>query len=288
MADVKTTDVTQQLEREVEAFEEAVLAQRAVEPEHYDDEYFAADWREGGNRYDLDTRRRIEARNPQLIAEVFEPRRVLDVGCGRGDIARRLVGRVEQVDAVDFSRPMIEAGRRLPDGDHPRLRWLHGRVEEVDLDPPYALVTAGASLHWMEWGIVLPRFRAVLAPGGYLAIVEQRILPDPWSTLGDLVARYRTDAYRAQPHAMIDELERHGLFRKVGEQVTAAVPFVQAIDDYIESYHSRSGFARERMGAACAAAFDQAARQLLCASHGDGVVSLQVTASVVWGLPGGR
>ena len=155
---------------------------------------------------------------PPYPPEVFDilagliaiaPRRVLDVGCGSGDIARRLVRRVEQVDAVDFSRPMIEAGRRLPDGDHPRLRWLHGRVGEVVLDPPYALVTA-------------------------------------------------------------------------------AVPFVQSIDDSIESYHSRSGFARERMGVARAAAFDQAARQLLLASHPDGVVSLQVTASVVWGLPGGR
>jgi SAM-dependent methyltransferase len=224
-----------------------------------------------------------------LLASLIttEPRRVLDVGCGSGEIARHLARRVEWLDAVDFSRPMIEAGQRLPGGDHPRLRWRHGRVEEVMLDPPYALVTAGASLHWMDWGVVLSRFQAVLAPGGYLAIVEQRTTPDPWSALGELIPRYRTDAYRARPVDIIDELERHGLFRKVGEQVTATTPFAQSVDDYIESYHSRSGFSRERMGLERAEAFDREARRMLLAAHSDGVVALQVSASVVWGVPSG-
>jgi len=62
---------------DVQAFEQAVLAQEQVTPEHYDDEYFAADWREEGNRYELETRRRVEDRNPALIKEVFEPARVL-------------------------------------------------------------------------------------------------------------------------------------------------------------------------------------------------------------------
>jgi predicted TPR repeat methyltransferase len=55
-----------------------------------------------------------------------EPRAVLDVGSGSGDIARRLVDRVERVDAVDFSLPMIEKGKTLPKGNHPRLRWIYG------------------------------------------------------------------------------------------------------------------------------------------------------------------
>ena len=45
----------------VRAFEEAVLSQRQVSPEHYDDEYFTAGWRDEGNRYDLMTRRRMSA-----------------------------------------------------------------------------------------------------------------------------------------------------------------------------------------------------------------------------------
>ena len=88
---------------DVQAFEQAVLAQEQVTPEHYDDEYFAADWREEGNRYELETRRRVEDRNPALIREVFEPTRVLDVGCGPGFLMLFLAELGVEVEGVDFS-----------------------------------------------------------------------------------------------------------------------------------------------------------------------------------------
>jgi trans-aconitate methyltransferase len=234
---------------------------------------------------------------PPYPAEVFdilagltnaEPRHVLDVGCGTSNIARNLVERVEWLDAVDVSQQMIEYGKQLPNGNHPRLRWLQGRVEDVELHPPYALVTAGESLHWMDWNIVLPRFHEVLTKGGYLAIVKHETMPDPWSTLGEIIARYRTDAAGYRPYDMIEAFEQYGLFQKVGERMTASVPFVQSIDDYIESYHSRSGFSRERMGSAQTAAFDQEARNILLKSHSDGMIIFQVTGSIVWGFPRGR
>jgi SAM-dependent methyltransferase len=87
----------------VQAFEQAVLAQEQVTSEHYDEDYFAADWREGGNRYDVETRRRIENRNPALIKEVFEPRRVLDVGCGPGFLMLFLAELKVDAEGIDFS-----------------------------------------------------------------------------------------------------------------------------------------------------------------------------------------
>ncbi len=230
---------------------------------------------------------------PPYPVEVFDiltglirsvPPRVLDIGCGTGNIARYLVARVEQLDAVDFSPHMIAHGRRLPHGDDPRLRWLCGRVEDVELEPPYALVIAAESLHWMDWEIVMPRLHEVLLPGGYLAIVEQRTVPDPWSTLKEIIPHYRTDG-GYQPYNMLTELERHGLFQQVGEKQTTPMPFVQSLDDYIESYHSRSGFSRERMGREQADAFDTAARSILLRSHRDGIIPLKLVGSIVWGFP---
>ena len=75
-----TATVTPELDRMVQGFEDAIAAQKPVAAEHYDGEYFTSDWREGDNRYDLETRRRVEGRNPELITEVFSPTRVLDVG----------------------------------------------------------------------------------------------------------------------------------------------------------------------------------------------------------------
>jgi len=99
------------------------------------------------------------------------------VGCGRGELARPLAQRVERVDAVDVSHAMIEQGKKLPSGNHPHLRWVQGRIEEVPLQPPYALVTAGASLHWMDWKMVMPRFAELLLEGAFLAEVGTAMIP---------------------------------------------------------------------------------------------------------------
>jgi SAM-dependent methyltransferase len=106
-APAQTPEYSPFLER-VEAFEQVVLAQRPVPPAHYDDEYFAADWREQGNRYDLETRRRIEDKNPALIKDVFAPSRVLDLGCGPGFLMLFLAELGLEVEGVDFSPSSLE------------------------------------------------------------------------------------------------------------------------------------------------------------------------------------
>ncbi|MEJ7892747.1 MAG: class I SAM-dependent methyltransferase [Solirubrobacteraceae bacterium] len=88
---------------QVMEFEEAIFAQTPVEAHRYDDAYFADGWREGDNRYELKTRRQVEARNPQLIKEVFDPKRVLDVGCGPGFLMYFLHELGIDVQGVDFS-----------------------------------------------------------------------------------------------------------------------------------------------------------------------------------------
>lgn len=97
-----------EFEELVDRFEQAVLAQRPVEAEHYDEEYFLADWRDDANRYDIESRRRIEGRNPALIKEVFEPQRVLDMGCGPGALMFLLAELEVEVDGVDYS-PEVRA-----------------------------------------------------------------------------------------------------------------------------------------------------------------------------------
>jgi trans-aconitate methyltransferase len=93
----------------------------------------------------------------QLLVDLVKdtPRAVLDVGCGTRDLARWLAPHVEWVDAVDSSPAMLAKGRQLPGGGHPHLRWQHAAAETAVLAPRYALVTAGESLHWMDWPVVL-------------------------------------------------------------------------------------------------------------------------------------
>lgn len=59
-------------------------------------------------------------------------------------------------------------------------KWIHGFAEDAPLAGPYALIVAGASLHWMAWDVVLPRFRGMLTPRRTLVIVEYHETPKPW------------------------------------------------------------------------------------------------------------
>ncbi len=214
-----------------------------------------------------------------------EPRAVLDIGCGTGDIARPLVDLVERLDAVDISAPMLAKGRLLPNGDNARLNWICSSVEAATLAPPYALITAGESLHWMEWEIVLPRFRQLLTPNGYLAIVGRAEQPIPWrEELFKLIAEFTTNK-DYQPYNVVDELEKRQLFRQLGRQQTSPTPFSQSIPAYIEAIHSRNGFSRERMTTIAASTFDAKYRTLLEQHCPDGFVHLEIIGTIDWGVP---
>ena len=219
----------------------------------------------------------------ELITDL--PRNVLDVGAGTGDLSRKVVTMVERVDAVDFSQAMLERGKTLPGGDHPHLHWLYGRMEEVELYPPYSLITAGESLHWMDWEIVLPLFRRILTPHGYLAIVERSNESNPWDAeLLALIQRFSTNR-EYHPYNLPDELARRNLFDKVGNQHTRPVPFVQSGEDYIQSIHSRNGFSHERLGEDASRTFDDAVRQLLAPLLNEGRLTLSIIGEVIWGIP---
>jgi SAM-dependent methyltransferase len=215
------------------------------------------------------------------------PARVLDAGCGTGFVARPLAPLVEQVDAVDIAPAMVAEGRRSPGGDHPRIRWFASPIESFAGEPPYALVAAGASLHWMDWEVALPRFASWLAAGGMLALVGDLTEGVAWGTeIGPLIARYslNRDFRPYTTRTIVEELERRGLFRLLGARTTAYSPFQQRIESYIEAFHARNGLARARMGPA-AEALDRELRAVLQRHCPDGVVRLQVAAEVLWGRP---
>ena len=91
------------LTKQVADFEAFVHNQPKTASTDYNDSYFHDQWRAGANDYTIETRRRIEGRNPQLIKEVFQPTHVLDMGCGPGALMYLLHEIGVEVDGVDFA-----------------------------------------------------------------------------------------------------------------------------------------------------------------------------------------
>ena len=232
---------------------------------------------------------------PPYSAEVFEvldgliqdePRIVLDIGCGTGDVARPLAAFVERVDAVDHSAAMIEIGRARDGGDLPNINWVCQSAEEFAYDARYSLIVAGASLHWMDWYKVIPRMAGALSDLGYLAIVGGRgIDTAPWvDGLNEIIPRYSTNK-DFQPYDLLDELERRRLFSVVGRKRTAPQKYSMRIDQYVELFHARNGFSRQRMDPHSAIEFDAAVRELVDPHTPEGVLTFNVTTGITWGHP---
>ncbi|GAB7189920.1 class I SAM-dependent methyltransferase [Kineococcus sp. NUM-3379] len=111
--------------------------------------------------------------HPWLLARVPAGARVLDAGCGAGELARRLAGRGAAVDAVDVEPAVLERARALTPPSLP-VRWVEGSVLDPDLpleERGYDVVTAVASLHHLPLVPALRRFADLLRPGGRLLVV---------------------------------------------------------------------------------------------------------------------
>jgi predicted TPR repeat methyltransferase len=226
---------------------------------------------------------------PQEVFETLNhlvvdtPRVALDVGTGTGDIARSIVPFVGRVDAVDWSEAMIAKGKSLPGGSDPKINWIYGRIEEVTLNPPYALITAADSIHWMNWEQIFPLFHDALMPNSYLVTLGRTELPTAWSdALYDLIVRYTTYS-QFEKYDLVEELTKRGLFEVVGRKTTQPVTTWQPIDNYIASFHSRGGLAQ--MSPENAAEFDRHLRQIVSPYQQAGKLELQTVSKLSWGKP---
>lgn len=224
----------------------------------------------------------------ELIDRSVSPVRILDAGCGTGQMTSGLLTYADQIDAVDVSAAMIAAGKQTVYGADQRINWIIGGIEAVELHPPYALIVAAASLHWMPWETTLPRFAQLLSANGYLALVEQETGHEPWAAeLTPLFAQYSMNR-DFQPYSMrtvADELQRHGLFQQRGQVETAPSGVRQSIAAWIEAIHARNGFSRDRMAPANATEFDRAVHAVISRHCLDGEVTQQIQARIIFGKP---
>ena len=180
---------------------------------------------------------------------------------------------------------MVDAGRGLVGGEAKNLRWIVGRAEDAPLNPPYDLAAAGQSLHWMDWGVVLPRLASVLAPAGTLAIVGWDHAPPAWQEPLAALIRHASTNREYRPYDLVQELTGRNLFVPMGQWEGHTQSYWQLAADYVESLHARNGLSWDRMAPEAAEEFDQAVHRITQPFQVQGRLELFTAAQVVWGRP---
>ena len=82
----------------------------------------------------------IEILNPQP----FE--RILDLGCGTGELTKEIAPKSETVIGLDISSELIDAAKQ----SYPEIEFLQGNPADFNFETPFDAVFSNAALHWIS------------------------------------------------------------------------------------------------------------------------------------------
>lgn len=98
--------------------------------------------------------------------------RVLEIGCGTGQLTVPLAQLGPTVTAVELGAALADVARRNV-AAYPNVRIIVGAFEEVPLtEHAFDLVVAATSFHWIDPATRLTKSARVLRRGGSLAVID--------------------------------------------------------------------------------------------------------------------
>ncbi len=126
------------------------------------------------------------------VAGIKDGDRVLEIGCGTGQLTRSLLARGLRVTALEPGDQLIRvAEENLQDaGD---VEFVHARLEDMQLPrESYEAVFSASAIHWVDPDLSWRMIADALAPNGTLALIqyfglqEQRSVDDQEALLSAL------------------------------------------------------------------------------------------------------
>lgn len=113
-------------------------------------------------------RKRLDSTLATLESALTPGSRVLDIGCGVGELAGRLAERGYQVTAVDMVPQMIDRAR----SSYPQVAWINAPfTERLDVEKGFDAAVVLGYLEFQERaGKELARIKRYLKPGGLLIL----------------------------------------------------------------------------------------------------------------------
>lgn len=124
-----------------------------------------------------------------------DPRLVVDLGCGPGNLTRTLAQRWPEAHVVGIDSSPEMVARAQADDVRPGLSFAVGDLREWAPDEPVDVLTSNATLQWVPGHVeLLPRLVAAVRPGGWLAFQVPGNFGEPTHT--ELAALRETPRWR--------------------------------------------------------------------------------------------
>jgi protein-L-isoaspartate O-methyltransferase len=115
---------------------------------------------------------------PALVADLAQlaalgpDSRVLEIGCGTGQLTAALAALGSTLVAVELGPRLAEVAR-LNLAGFPAVEVVTADFESWPLpDVPFDLVVSATAFHWIDPAVRVPKAVAALRPGGSLAVIE--------------------------------------------------------------------------------------------------------------------
>lgn len=106
------------------------------------------------------------------VARIGRGDRVLEVGCGTGQLTRSLAARRLDVTAVEPGRRLVSLAERNLRG-RGQVEFVNARFEDAELPRAhFRAVFAAASFHWIDPDVSWEKAAHALAPDGTLALIQ--------------------------------------------------------------------------------------------------------------------
>src|ERR1700733_9704217 len=155
------------------------------------------------------------------VAGIGAGDRVLEIGCGTGQLTRSLVARGLHVTALEPGTSLIALARQNLEGAG-EVEFVNARFEDAPLPRgQFQAVFSASAFHWVDPKVSWRKTADVLAPGGTLALVQYCGLEEPGSR------RRHEEALAA--------------VRKVAPDVAASWPTYRDLDATLAGTEQRRG-----------------------------------------------
>jgi SAM-dependent methyltransferase len=106
------------------------------------------------------------------VAGIGSGDRVLEVGCGSGQLTRDLAGRQLRVTAVEPGKKLVALARKNLKGLG-EVELVNARFEDAALPREhFQAVFSASAFHWLDPGVSWQKVACALAPGGTLALLQ--------------------------------------------------------------------------------------------------------------------